>query len=334
MSKLLKLKKYFTVVDAARYLSKSLEVPVSVADIYELALDNELTVSVRLIDQAYAIVGQYVSGKGCDTSAYPIDVNPATNEALDEPYIINLDDELKVSHDKWLVFDKQVRVIDGIWDLAMIGMELHKVKELYQEAIDGPSPQINVINGFYLQEEERIYQLQSVLPLLSNEDNHAALEAKLDSLLKSKGLTARDILNGGNPYSLECLSDDELEEFMELTFAQAQEESGDEEGGCNYLPLEEHSYQFVIRTAEISRFLQALEGEPLDQDTKSLLARERNTLLALIGVLCEEASIDISARGISTSIEAMTQRAGVPISNGTIKKIVDQVDDAMERRRK
>ncbi|MDC5854531.1 hypothetical protein [Vibrio europaeus] len=70
------------------------------------------------------------------------------------------------------------------------------------------------------------------------------------------------------------------------------------------------------------------------QEDKPLAARERNTLLALIGALCEEANIDLSIRGISTSVQEITELAGVPISNETIRKIVEQVDDAMERRRK
>ncbi|MGF1761105.1 hypothetical protein L4D76_24930 [Photobacterium sagamiensis] len=336
MSKLLKLKKYFTIADAARYLSNSLDEPVSVADIYELALDNKLTVSVRLIDQAYAIGGQYVSSQDNDTNQYQVDFNLATNEALDKPYIICLDDELQIEKNKWLVLDKQVRVIDGIWDLAMIGIESQKIKEFYQKQVGGPEPVFRGVNGFFLKQGELIYKLQNSLLLMANDENRTALQARLDGLLKSNGLTINDIVNSGNSDALDCLNDAELEEIMQLSFAFMQNETGDHEENGDYLPLEDHSYQFVIRTDELTRFVLSLQDEPTapPQPDKPLAVRERNTLLALIGALCNEARIDLSIRGISTSLQEITERAGVPISNETIRKIVEQVDDAMERRRK
>ncbi|NOH24335.1 hypothetical protein [Vibrio europaeus] len=102
------------------------------------------------------------------------------------------------------------------------------------------------------------------------------------------------------------------------------------------LGLDSYPHQLVIKTEEITRFVQSLQDELSvpSQEDKPLAARERNTLLALIGALCEEANIDLSIRGISTSVQEITERAGVPISNETIRKIVEQVDDAMERRRK
>lgn len=126
MSKLLKLKKYLTIDDAARYLSKSLEEPVTIADIYELALDNELTVSVRIINQAFAVAGQYIDGQCDENNQLEVDTNLLTGEPLDTPYSISLDEALQVEEDKWLVFDKTINAIEGLWDLAMIGLERQK----------------------------------------------------------------------------------------------------------------------------------------------------------------------------------------------------------------
>ncbi|WIV88583.1 hypothetical protein [Proteus appendicitidis] len=58
MSNLLKIKKFFTLEEAAAYLSNALEVPVSLATLYQLISDRQLTLSVRLINQAYALKGQ------------------------------------------------------------------------------------------------------------------------------------------------------------------------------------------------------------------------------------------------------------------------------------
>ncbi|MGF1869699.1 hypothetical protein [Photobacterium indicum] len=331
MNKLLKLKKYFTIADAARYLSSSLEGPVSVsvADIYELALDNVLTVSVQLIDQAYAIGGQYVFSQDNDTNQYQVDFNLATNEALDKPYIICLDDELQIEKNKWLVFDKQVRLIDGIWDLAMIGIESQKIKELYQKEVGGSEPVFRGVNGFFLKQGELIYKLQNSLLLVANDENRTALQARLDGLLKSNGLTINDIVNGGNSYALDCLNDAELEEIMQLSFAFMQNETGEHEENGDYLPLEDHSYQFVIRTNELTRLVKSLDEEYMGptQTDKPLGSKERNTLLSLIGALLKEQQIDSSRKGLAPSLKLMTEKAGRPISENTLRKILNQVSD-------
>lgn len=309
MSKLFKLKKYLTIEDAARYLSSSLEELVSVADIYELALDNELMVSVRFIDQAYATCGRYASSQDDDIN------------------------QLQIEKDKWLVFDKQVHVIDGVWDLAMIGIESHTIKELYQKEVDGPEPIFSGVNGFFLKQGELLYKLQMSLPLCIN-DNRAALEERLDLLLKAKGLVINDISN--DSYALDSLSESELDEFMLLssTFMEIEGENLVELD--DQISLENPNYQYVIRTNELTRFVQALDDEysvpgPTD---KPLGSKERNTLLTMIGVLSEEANIDLSARGISASLQALMDQEGIPMSDDTIRKVIYQVGDAMERRRK
>jgi len=46
MSKLLKLKRWLTTEEAAKYLTGALSEPVTEADIFRLALDGQITLSV------------------------------------------------------------------------------------------------------------------------------------------------------------------------------------------------------------------------------------------------------------------------------------------------
>ncbi|HHI5022032.1 TPA: hypothetical protein ACP5VK_005247 [Vibrio parahaemolyticus] len=57
MSKLFKIKDFLTIEEAALHLSDVLEETVSLATLYQLIADKKLTLSVRLINQAYALKG-------------------------------------------------------------------------------------------------------------------------------------------------------------------------------------------------------------------------------------------------------------------------------------
>lgn len=57
MSKLFKLKNFFTLDQVATYLLNKLGESVLLATIYQLIADKQLTLSVRLINQAYALKG-------------------------------------------------------------------------------------------------------------------------------------------------------------------------------------------------------------------------------------------------------------------------------------
>lgn len=324
MSKLLKLKKYLTIEDTARYLFKLFGEPFSIADVYELVLDEQLLISARFINKAYAKAGRFVTTNGSDPHKCPIDVNLATGKVLSEAYFINLDDELKITHDQWLVFDKHVLVIDGIRDLAMIGMELQKVKELYQEAIDGPSPQIDVIPGFYVRNGDCIYQLQGALTLHADGNNIQAMKQKLESILKRKGLTLEGVFSSNDSYVLDCLDEDELDEFSELAFVLAHPELVGEQDDSSYLSLEDPCYQLVIRTDELVRFVQLLQDEPesLSQQEKPLAAKERNTHFTVIRALCLELKIDPAARGTASVLQKATELSGTPLSHETIRQLL------------
>jgi len=103
----------------------------------------------------------------------------------------------------------------------------------------------------------------------------------------------------------------------------------------NYYPsggLDENDYVLVVRTKEVTRFIQSLEDTP--QDEKPLASKERNSLLVLIAALCKEANIDHKQRGVVASLVAMTELNGTPLTDDTIRKILNQIEPAIERRSK
>jgi hypothetical protein len=65
---------------------------------------------------------------------------------------------------------------------------------------------------------------------------------------------------------------------------------------------------------------------------KVLKNKEKNTLLVLIAALCRELGIDPNKRGVTSSIQLMTEQLGAPISDDTIRSILKQIDSAVESR--
>ncbi len=299
MSKLFKLKNYFTVEEAAKHLSNLIEETVLLADLYRLVLDKHLIMSVRFNNQVFAQAGRYVC---------------------------NQDD-----HSNALVFDKLVHVLDGVWDLAMIGTESQEIETLYQEEVGGPGPTYPEVNGFCLKRAEVIYKLQKSLHLEGNRHNFNALESRRDNLLKSKGLNIDDLGESCNGLVFDCFSSIELDEFMLINEALMQDEDGNYSKNDDHLALEDVGYQFVIRTSEITRFAQSLEDAAHE---KALTTNEKYSLLVLVAALCKEANVDYGQRGIATSLVAMTELIGAPITDDTVRKILKQIPQAIESRSK
>lgn len=68
--------------------------------------------------------------------------------------------------------------------------------------------------------------------------------------------------------------------------------------------------------------------------SETLGSKERNTLLVVIAALCNELGIDWSKKGIASAIQHATEKIGAPVTDDTIRKVVDQIEPALERRRK
>lgn len=101
----------------------------------------------------------------------------------------------------------------------------------------------------------------------------------------------------------------------------------------NCISLDYYAHEIVVKTSEVIRFAQSLDVEANKEDMP-LASRERNTLLILIGALCKQLDICPSARGVTASVQAMTELTGAPLSDDSIRKILTQVEPALERRQK
>jgi hypothetical protein len=123
MKKLLNLKHWLTVPDAARHLSMLLGEDVTEADVLRLALDRHLTLSVNFVNHTMGRCGRVVSSG---------DANWITVPSLSGDRQVRLPvSGMQIAEDKFLQLDKVVTAIDGVWDLTMLGAEHTDVEHKY-----------------------------------------------------------------------------------------------------------------------------------------------------------------------------------------------------------
>lgn len=168
-SKLLNLREWLTVPEAARYLSNIFEEEISESDLLRISLGGHLKLSVYFVNYANARRWEVVSYEDAkweestlatffmSEKHLPDNVkgNPQkTREFIDQlpPTMVmkslNLDDE------RYLTLDENVTTIGGVWDLPMIGGERLDIEHKYQMLTDGPEVTLEVMDGAFVESKD------------------------------------------------------------------------------------------------------------------------------------------------------------------------------------
>ena len=181
MNKLLKMKDWLSVAEAAVHLSQLLKEQVSKADIYGLAIDAQLQMSVNFVNHAYASSGtvvsiekalSYISEPTSKGKLPKIVVRDVTLEMEDE-----LADEIKdglgeqrlrrvisalhIGENDYLNLDDRIIKLSGIYDLLMVGSERIEVERLRQEEIHGPIVELTNLEGAFVKSNQgQVFQVK------------------------------------------------------------------------------------------------------------------------------------------------------------------------------
>lgn len=130
------------------------------SDLLRLALDGHLTLSVNFVNHARARRGRIVLVDDVPTEKFPADIKKAMDASysggwIDVPMGIRLND------DKYIVLEKPVLVLDGVFDIPMIGGEALDVQHEFQQLVGGPQVELTSIDGAFVTSGDGIYwQLQ------------------------------------------------------------------------------------------------------------------------------------------------------------------------------
>lgn len=165
MSKLLKLKEWVTIPDAAKHLTQIFNEPFSEADIYQLALDEHITLSVMFPNYARAKIGKVIPFKDVPLRELPMLDGGEPRLFPDGRLLRDLEDGEPLTEDTPFVhFEKTVSSIDGIWDLSMTGGERIDIEFQLHRMIGGPEVTMINLDGIFLNRKDGTWaSLQSQL---------------------------------------------------------------------------------------------------------------------------------------------------------------------------
>jgi len=239
MSKLYKLKKWLTLQEAINHISIALDEPVTEADIYRFALDKHLTLSVNFVNGTCAYLGQRDdSDKGLG----------AYKDKFSQ-------DEINLLNDFWLPFlldMTQVRSIQGVWDLTLLGSEAIDLEFNYQSLTSGLEVTLVGLEGVFVKKDDVYAGLLTDFEDNEFQDGSKAYCEKMEQTI-TIGLTSPEKEKIRKDYN------DKRVQYLKKREKQPEPERYFPSGG-----LDEHDYTFVVRTSELNRFLKSLEEHELD----------------------------------------------------------------------
>jgi hypothetical protein len=316
VSKLLKLKAWLTLEDAAKHLSIMFGEPVAKADILRLALDDALDLSVNLVNGAEARAGGIIPLGKAKFTMMPKDLKAASCvESFDDykgPFI-------KVVHGVQLntgeVIDlaDEVHSLRGIFDLPMIGNERLDVEHKYQLLTGGPAVTLQGLDGAFLTDGQGTYfQLQE-----SYEEN----EYQVGSLASGRALELRIATEGIDADAAAQLRAKHL--TYRKGFKKERAERPREEGffPAGGLPADS---VLVVRTDALLKLQQASSAaDAPSRPVPELGSRERDTLLKLV--------IGMAVAGYSYAPTAARSEVPAEIASDLAKQGISVTDDTVRK---
>lgn len=323
-----KLREWLTVQEAAKHLSISFGEDITEADILRLAIEGALSLSIHLLEPVKAQRGGVVRYTEAEIDAaiqsgtlpphlewlsvsaevvssteglytYAAGDDMMTNILPNSPKPITILISPRIGDDQYLSFDNPLEALCGVWDLPMLGNERLIVQNKYQ-LLTGVQP---------------IYAI----------DPKGTFLKRLNGDIYRLMLTSSEVefLEGPNDY-LQEMRDSSISENPELA------KSMSDYNPAFFLP---DSSQIVVRTESLREF-ENLHSATSASVEKPLNTNERNTLLVIITALCKRLAIDPTERGAAARIAKLTEENGTPVSDDTVRRILKNIQNALETRMK
>jgi len=321
LSKLFKLKDWFTLNETARHLSINFGEEVTEADVLRLALDGRLVLSVNLANSAMGLCGKVV---------------PIGEVEFEEIEFVKGDPPTKIyggivlhtgnEETHVLKFEGEAVRLRGVYDLPMIGGEKFEVENQYQELVGGPRISMMSIDGSFVQANEDVIQILEDFDDNEFQSGSTAQRHKLEDFIARENL---------------C-DDDARELLLKHKADRAEFLKKDRNDPSRYYPAVGlgGDVVFVVRNDSLTKFIQevtAEDGESSDKSArdKPLSSRERDTLLTIIAALCKDAGYDYSKHAKTAGlIQSTASIMGVSIGETTIEGHLKKIPDALGTRMK
>lgn len=137
MKKLLKFKEWVSLQDAIRFIREQTGEAISLADIYELAINRHLSLSVYFYDYAFAYRGYLLDASlnlKSDETRCPDGLEATCDDCYDGDYSLN--EMLELSECERVAWSYKVYRISGIWDILTRGAFKPSFKTRYNNYLN------------------------------------------------------------------------------------------------------------------------------------------------------------------------------------------------------
>lgn len=229
MSKILNLKRWLTIPEAARHLTIALGEDVSDADVLYLALDRKLKLSVDFVNGVKARPGKVM----------PIDEAPTFLGPFSAELVVH---GIGLGNGTVFVLDEKIVSLSGIWDVPMIGGERLDVEYKYQQMIGGPEVETISIDGAFVCRNDSMFQIQEDFDCNEYQAGSMAQRDAIERLIVDKGLDTASVRDLTAKYA------HDRAEFLERRKTQCETEKYYPAGG---LPRDA---MLVIQTSALQEF--------------------------------------------------------------------------------
>jgi len=194
MSKLLNLKVWLTVDDAAQRLSIILGEVVSEADVLRLAIDGRLQLSVYFVNYENARCGKLAPVAEAEYDEVPSIDGTGTVRLYKGPMFFSAGG----AESHVLELEEAVSTLSGVYDLPMLGDELQEIEHRYQKLTNGPDVTVEGLDGSFIQGRDG-----KICQLLDEEGHFPSGSLPEDSVLVVRSEVLRQFeASLGNPRPL------------------------------------------------------------------------------------------------------------------------------------
>lgn len=150
-SKLFKLKEWFSINETAKRLSSSLDEEIKLSDIFRLALDKHLILSLRI---THNMIVQPIELKMCSLR----ELNPAFG--IKDSLLSIPDEILDLKSEHVIPIGDLVNIETGFVDLPMLGAEVLDIERLHDKHRNVKTAEIYNVDGVFIKgNEEKLYRI-------------------------------------------------------------------------------------------------------------------------------------------------------------------------------
>lgn len=301
MSKILNLKRWLTITEAAKHMSLAFEETVTEGDVLYFVLDGQLQLSIDFVNGTPACKGKIV----------PLDEAPTMPGLFSgEPVICGA----RLNDGSVMVMDDEVIHLSGIFDIPLIGSDRLDIEFQYQQMIGGPDIDLVGLDGAFVRRGEAYFQLQEDFD--NNEFTHGSLAA----LGAIKAKIASGAVDSDSARKLLEKHAETREAYLIQRKSKPKHENYYPAGG---LPSDA---MLVVKTSALRDFETSLEFDQLP-DTKPLSTKERDSLIRIIyGMAVDGYGFDpTSAKSpVPIEITEVVSRITGSIDAGTVRKYLKE----------